>query len=102
MWQGAGSCKDPFDGARIAVERVDGRSQNALDVDLEGPLYFVGDLAERFLAARVDIHDLVIEIGVTTESAPQVLDPVRRLGVVAIVEKAFPASVVGPLVDSLF
>ena len=34
---------------------------------------------------------------VTTETDPQVLDPVRQLGVVAIVEKAFPPSVVGPL-----
>ena len=39
---------------------------------------------------------------VTTETDPRVLDPVRQLGVVAIVEKAFPASVVGPLMDSLF
>jgi serine/threonine protein kinase len=41
-------------------------------------------------------------IMVTTETEPRVLDPVRKLGVVAIVEKAFPASVVGPLLDSLF
>ena len=34
---------------------------------------------------------------VTTETDPKVLDPVRQLGVVAIVEKAFPPSVVGPL-----
>jgi CheY-like chemotaxis protein len=39
---------------------------------------------------------------VTTETDPKVLDPVRRLGVLAIVEKAFPASIVGPLLDSLF
>lgn len=39
---------------------------------------------------------------VTTETDPRVLDPVRQLGVVAIVEKAFPASVVGPLMDGLF
>jgi two-component system chemotaxis response regulator CheY len=39
---------------------------------------------------------------VTTETEPRVLDPVRRLGVAAIVEKAFPRSVVGPLLDSLF
>ena len=39
---------------------------------------------------------------VTTETEPRVLDPVRKLGVVAIFEKAFPASVVGPLLDSLF
>jgi two-component system chemotaxis response regulator CheY len=38
----------------------------------------------------------------TTETEPRVLDPVRRLGVLAIVEKSFPASVVGPLVDLLF
>jgi CheY-like chemotaxis protein/tRNA A-37 threonylcarbamoyl transferase component Bud32 len=38
----------------------------------------------------------------TTETEPRVLDPVRRLGVMAVVEKSFPASVVGPLVDSLF
>jgi two-component system chemotaxis response regulator CheY len=37
---------------------------------------------------------------VTTD--PQVLDPVRQMGVLAILEKAFPASVVGPLLDSLF
>lgn len=39
---------------------------------------------------------------VTTETDPRVLDPVRKLGVLAIVEKAFPASVVAPLLDSLF
>lgn len=39
---------------------------------------------------------------VTTETEPRVLDPVRKLGVVAVLEKAFPASVVGPLLDSLF
>ena len=39
---------------------------------------------------------------VTTETDPRILDPVRQLGVVAIVEKAFPASVVGPLMDALF
>lgn len=39
---------------------------------------------------------------VTTETEPRILDPVRRLGVVAILEKAFPASVVGPLLASLF
>lgn len=39
---------------------------------------------------------------VTTETEPRVLDPVRKLGVVAIIEKAFPAAVVGPLLDSLF
>lgn len=39
---------------------------------------------------------------VTTETEPRLLDPVRKLGVVAIVEKAFPASVVGPLLESLF
>jgi two-component system chemotaxis response regulator CheY len=41
-------------------------------------------------------------IMVTTETDPQVLDPVRQLGVVAVVEKAFPASIVGPLLDKLF
>lgn len=39
---------------------------------------------------------------VTTETEPRVLDPVRKLGVVAIFEKAFPASAVGPVLDSLF
>jgi serine/threonine protein kinase len=39
---------------------------------------------------------------VTTETEPRILDPVRRLGVVAILEKSFPASVVGPLLASLF
>lgn len=39
---------------------------------------------------------------VTTETESRILDPVRRLGVAAIVEKAFPASVVGPLLDSMF
>ncbi len=39
---------------------------------------------------------------VTTESDSRVLDPVRKLGVEAIIEKAFPASIVGPLLDSLF
>ncbi|WP_254508174.1 protein kinase domain-containing protein [Anatilimnocola floriformis] len=41
-------------------------------------------------------------IMVTTETESRVLDPVRKLGVIAIVEKAFPASVVGPLLDSIF
>jgi serine/threonine protein kinase len=41
-------------------------------------------------------------IMVTTETEPRVLEPVRKLGVVAIFEKAFPASAVGPLLDSLF
>ncbi|WP_254508193.1 protein kinase domain-containing protein [Anatilimnocola floriformis] len=41
-------------------------------------------------------------IMVTTETEPRVLDPVRKLGVVAIVEKAFPPTVVGPLLDSIF
>jgi two-component system chemotaxis response regulator CheY len=39
---------------------------------------------------------------VTTETDPRVLDPVRRLGVLAVVEKAFPASIVGPLLEPLF
>jgi serine/threonine protein kinase len=39
---------------------------------------------------------------VTTETEPRVLDPVRKLGVVAIFEKAFPANAVGPVLDSLF
>jgi two-component system chemotaxis response regulator CheY len=39
---------------------------------------------------------------VTTETEPRILDPVRKLGVVAVLEKAFPASVVGALMDSLF
>ncbi len=39
---------------------------------------------------------------VTTETDPRVLDPVRQLGVVAIVEKAFSPDVVGSLMDSLF
>jgi serine/threonine protein kinase len=41
-------------------------------------------------------------IMVTTETEPRVLDPVRKLGVVAIFEKGFPAGEVGPLLDSLF
>jgi serine/threonine protein kinase len=39
---------------------------------------------------------------VTTESDPQVLDPVRKMGVVAIFCKAFPAEEVAPILDSLF
>jgi two-component system chemotaxis response regulator CheY len=39
---------------------------------------------------------------VTSETDPRMLDPVRELGVVAIFEKAFPASEVGPILDSLF
>lgn len=39
---------------------------------------------------------------VTTETEPRVLDPVRKLGVVAVFDKAFPAHVVGPILDSLF
>jgi CheY-like chemotaxis protein len=41
-------------------------------------------------------------IMVTTETDPKVLDPVRKLGVVAVVEKAFPAAVVKPIVEKLF
>ena len=39
---------------------------------------------------------------VTTETEPRILDPVRKLGVVAVLEKAFPAKLVGALMDSLF
>jgi two-component system chemotaxis response regulator CheY len=39
---------------------------------------------------------------VTTETDPRVLDPVRKLGVVAVIEKAYPAAFVGPLLDSMF
>lgn len=39
---------------------------------------------------------------VTTETDPAKLEPVRRLGVLAIVEKAFPPAVVGPLLEPLF
>jgi len=39
---------------------------------------------------------------VTTESDSQALDPVRKLGVVAIFRKAFPAEEVAPILDSLF
>lgn len=38
----------------------------------------------------------------TTETDPVILDPVRKLGVSAIIEKAFPVSTVGPILDSLF
>lgn len=41
-------------------------------------------------------------IMVTTEHESRVLDPVRKLGVVAIFEKSFPATAVGPVMDSLF
>jgi two-component system chemotaxis response regulator CheY len=39
---------------------------------------------------------------VTTETDPKVLDPVRKLGVVGVVEKSFPVAVVKPIVDKLF
>lgn len=39
---------------------------------------------------------------VTTETAPAVLDPIRKLGVVAVFDKAFSAAAVKPVVDSLF
>jgi serine/threonine protein kinase len=39
---------------------------------------------------------------VTTETDPKILDPVRALGVVAIVEKAFSRDVVAPILDRLF
>jgi serine/threonine protein kinase len=45
---------------------------------------------------------LVPIIMVTSETDPRLLDTVRRLGVIAIVEKACPPSVIGPLLDSLF
>ncbi len=38
----------------------------------------------------------------TTETDPVILDPVRKLGVSAIIEKAFPVSTVAPILDSLF
>lgn len=41
-------------------------------------------------------------IMVTTESDPQRLDPVRRMGVTAIVQKEFPDNVVGPILANLF
>jgi two-component system chemotaxis response regulator CheY len=41
-------------------------------------------------------------IMVTTESDPRLLEPVRRLGVLAIVDKTFPLNVVEPILDSLF
>jgi serine/threonine protein kinase/DNA-binding response OmpR family regulator len=39
---------------------------------------------------------------VTTETDPKVLDPVRKLGVIAVFEKAFPAAAVKPVLDKLF
>ncbi|MFM9067644.1 MAG: protein kinase domain-containing protein, partial [Planctomycetota bacterium] len=39
---------------------------------------------------------------VTTETTPEILDPLRKLGVVEIVEKAFPPAVVAPLLDTFF
>ena len=39
---------------------------------------------------------------VTTETSPEILDPLRKLGVVEIVEKAFPPAVVAPLLDTIF
>ena len=35
----------------------------SLHIDVEGPPHFVGDLAERLLAALIDVDDLEIEIG---------------------------------------
>ena len=39
---------------------------------------------------------------VTTETDPKVLDPVRKLGVIAVFDKAFPAAAVKPVLDKLF
>jgi CheY-like chemotaxis protein/tRNA A-37 threonylcarbamoyl transferase component Bud32 len=39
---------------------------------------------------------------VTTETDPNLLDPVRKLGVAAVFEKAFPAAAVKPVIDQLF
>lgn len=39
---------------------------------------------------------------VTAEKDPRALEPIRKLGVVAIFDKSFPASAVGPVLDSLF
>jgi hypothetical protein len=39
---------------------------------------------------------------VTTETSPSVLDPLRKLGVIAIFEKAFPEAAVGTVLDRLF
>ena len=38
---------------------------------------------------------------VTTETDPRVLDPVRQMGVVGILDKSFPASLVEPLLARL-
>src|SRR5262249_58429542 len=39
---------------------------------------------------------------VTTETFPAVLDPIRKLGVVAVFDKAFPSADVKPVMDRLF
>jgi two-component system chemotaxis response regulator CheY len=60
----------------------------------------VADGAEAIAMAANSFCDLIITE--TTESDPRLLEPVRRLGVLAIVDKTFPLNVVEPILDSLF
>ena len=46
--------------------------------------------------------DHVVNLMVTTETDPKVLDPVRRLGVAGICGKTFPVDEVRTIVDRLF
>jgi serine/threonine protein kinase/DNA-binding response OmpR family regulator len=89
----------------------------------------VGDGAQAIAAATREVFDLIVTdynmplmdghalvsylkntpatasipvIMVTTETDPKLLDPVRKLGVTAIINKSFPADVVRQTVDSLF
>jgi hypothetical protein len=39
---------------------------------------------------------------VTTETAPAILDPVRKLGVVAVLDKTFAVEAVKPEMDKLY
>ncbi len=87
------------DGA-YAIGAADRESCDLIVTDYNMPLMdgraLVSYLKQNPATASIPI------LMVTTETEPKILDPVRRLGVVAIVEKAFPVSVVGPLMDSLF
>ena len=94
-------------GVRGAVEAPDGNQAVALfkpgEYDLVLTDWNMPGKSGVEIVREIRSQDPSVPIlMVTTETEPRVLDPVRKLGVLAVVEKAFPASVVSPLLDSLF